>query len=192
MAKIPILGDLPLIGMLFRKTTKQKEKKNLLLIVVPHIIKDPSDIRRIHDEKMNQMRNFADELATRRKEYEGDIDFRKKRGLLQHIHEAVEAAREERKLQERAYYDSTDVDMVGPPDGHDLEHDPFGKQLEEDEESAEKTEEIDLPGSTSKGNKGASKPAPAAEPSAKPAPPAKVDGKPEAPSGQNTEPEATK
>ncbi len=190
VAKIPILGDLPLIGMLFRKTTKQKEKKNLLLVVVPHIIKDPSDIRRIHDEKMDQMRNFADELATRRKEYEGDIDFRKKRGLLQHIHEAVESAREERKLQERAYYDSTDVDMVGPPDGHDLEHDPFGKQLEEDEESAEKTEEIDLPPSNGKGSKSAAKPAP--EPAAKPAPATKVDGKPDAPSEQSTAPEAEK
>lgn len=162
VAKIPILGDLPLIGMLFRKTTKQKEKKNLLLVVVPHIIKDPSDIRRIHDQKMNQMREFADELATRRKEHDGDVDYRKKRGLLQRIHEAVEAARFERKQMEKAYYDSTDVDMVGPPDSHDLEHDPFGKQVEEEEEGAENTEEIDLPGGaggkSSKG--GAAKPSP--------------------------------
>ncbi len=154
VAKIPILGDLPLIGMLFRKTTKQKEKKNLLLIVVPHILKDPSDIRRIHEEKMTQMRNFADELATRRKEYEGDVDYRKKRGLLQHIHDAVEAARHERKQHEKAYYDSTDVDSVGQPDDHDLEHDPFGKQLQEDEDGAERTEEIDLP-DASKGKAGA-------------------------------------
>jgi general secretion pathway protein D len=147
VAKIPLLGDLPLIGMLFRKTTKTKEKKNLLLIVVPHIIKDPSDIRRIHDEKMNQLRAFADELATRRKEHDGNIDFRKKRGLLQHIHESVEASRSERKLMEKAYYDSTDVDMVGPPESHDLEHDPFGKQLDEEEERGEKSDSIDLPGS---------------------------------------------
>ncbi len=154
VAKIPILGDLPLIGMLFRKTTKQKEKKNLLLIVVPHILKDPSDIRRIHEEKMTQMRNFADELATRRKEYEGNVDYRKKRGLLQHIHDAVEGARHERKQHEKAYYDSTDVDSVGQPDDHDLEHDPFGKQLQEDEDGAERTEEIDLPDGP-KGKKGA-------------------------------------
>ena len=191
VAKIPVLGDLPLIGMLFRKTTKQKEKKNLLLVVVPHIIKDPSDIRRIHDEKMNQMRNFADELATRRKEYEGDIDYRKKRGMLQHIHEAVESAREERKLQERAYYDSTDVDLVGPPDGHDLEHDPFGKQLEEDEDSAEKTEEIDLPPAGGKAGKTASKATAPAPEAAKPAVGTKVDGKAEAPSEQSP-PEAEK
>jgi general secretion pathway protein D len=166
VAKIPVLGDLPLIGVLFRKTTKQKEKKNLLLVVVPHIIKDPSDIRRIHDQKMNQMREFADELATRQKERQGDIDYRKKRGLLQRIHEAVEGAKFERKQMEKAYYDNTDVDNVGPADHHDLEHDPLSRQQDEEEERSRKTEEIDLP------SQGAARPEPD-----KPAEPARAGDK---------------
>ena len=128
VAKIPILGDLPLIGMLFRKSTKRVEKKNLQLIIVPHIIKDPSDLRRIHEEKMNQIREFADALATRRKEYDGKIDFRKKTGVLQNIYREVEKAAKERKLMEKAYYDNAEVDLVGPPEHHDLDYDPFAKR----------------------------------------------------------------
>lgn len=134
VAKIPILGDLPLIGMLFRKSTKRVEKKNLQLIIVPHIIKDPSDLRRIHEEKMTQIREFADALATRRKEYDGKIDFRKKSGLLQHINMAVERATSERKMREKAYYDNADVDLVGPPDHHDLDYDPFKRRTSDDDD----------------------------------------------------------
>ena len=124
VAKVPILGDLPLIGMLFRKSTKLIEKKNLLLIVVPHIIKDPSDLEKMHENKMEQIRQFAEELATKQKEYKGKIDYRKKRGFLETVFQAVDKASNQRKLLEKAYYDNQDVDKVGAPDSHDLEFDP--------------------------------------------------------------------
>ncbi len=126
VAKIPVLGDLPLIGIFFRKSTKRMEKKNLLLIIVPHIIKDPSDIRRVHEEKQRQLHDFAEELATRHKEYAGKIDFRKKSGLMQRIYHAVEETADERRLIEKAYFDNSDVDMVGPAEQHDLDYDPTG------------------------------------------------------------------
>ena len=37
--KIPILGDIPLIGRLFRTNTKTRQKTNLVVYVTPHIIK---------------------------------------------------------------------------------------------------------------------------------------------------------
>jgi general secretion pathway protein D len=39
--KVPILGDIPLIGALFRRTNRQKQKTNLLLFLTPYIIRDP-------------------------------------------------------------------------------------------------------------------------------------------------------
>ena len=111
---------------------------------MPHIIKDPSDIRRLHQEKMAQLRQFAEDLATKRKEYEGKIDYRKKSGILQLIYTAVERSRKERKLMEKAYYNNANVDIVGPPEHHDLEHDPFAAH----EKSLKKqphVEVIDLP-----------------------------------------------
>ena len=38
--KFPILGDIPLIGMLFRSTTAQKEKNELVIMLTPRIIQD--------------------------------------------------------------------------------------------------------------------------------------------------------
>jgi len=37
--KIPILGDIPLIGRLFRTNTKNRQKTNLVVYVTPHIVK---------------------------------------------------------------------------------------------------------------------------------------------------------
>jgi general secretion pathway protein D len=132
VSKIPILGDLPLLGIFFRKNTTLIEKKNLMLIIVPHIIKDPSDLERIHENKMEQIRQFADELATKQKEYQGKVDYRKKRGFLESVFQTVEKASEERKLQEKAYFDNADVDLVGPPERHDLDFDPFKAQKDKE------------------------------------------------------------
>ena len=40
VSKVPFLGDLPLIGVLFRNTTKQDDKEELLVFVTPKIIKE--------------------------------------------------------------------------------------------------------------------------------------------------------
>ena len=38
--KIPLLGDIPLLGILFRSTSNQKQRTNLLIFVTPHIVTD--------------------------------------------------------------------------------------------------------------------------------------------------------
>ncbi|VAW63773.1 Type IV pilus biogenesis protein PilQ [hydrothermal vent metagenome] len=38
--KVPLLGDLPLIGVLFRHTLESIEKQELLIFVTPKILKD--------------------------------------------------------------------------------------------------------------------------------------------------------
>jgi len=49
--KVPILGDLPLVGRLFRSETKTNRKKNLMIFVTPTII-DPAGNRVHTDEEM--------------------------------------------------------------------------------------------------------------------------------------------
>lgn len=43
-AKIPFLGDIPVLGVLFRSTSTTKEKKELIILLTPRIIKDTDDI----------------------------------------------------------------------------------------------------------------------------------------------------
>ncbi len=42
---VPFLGDLPLIGALFRQTTKQDDKRELLIFITPKILKEGLDLR---------------------------------------------------------------------------------------------------------------------------------------------------
>jgi len=46
--KVPVLGDLPLLGRLFRSEANSSQKKNLVIFVTPTII-DPQG-NRVHDE----------------------------------------------------------------------------------------------------------------------------------------------
>jgi len=122
--KVPFLGDIPLIGVLFRKTVTKTEKKNLLMVIIPHIIDDPSDLTRIHRERVAEIRRFAEYLATMEKEREGIVDYEKKHGALEHMRKVVDQARTTRETRERAEFEGTAVDLVGPPETHELDYDP--------------------------------------------------------------------
>jgi len=42
--KVPFLGDIPLVGYLFRSTTRVSNKTELLIFVTPKILKEGSSI----------------------------------------------------------------------------------------------------------------------------------------------------
>jgi len=44
VTKVPILGDIPGVGWLFKRTSTQKKKTNLLVFINPTIIKSPNDL----------------------------------------------------------------------------------------------------------------------------------------------------
>jgi general secretion pathway protein D len=123
--KVPFLGDIPLLGALFRQTTTKVERKNLLMVIIPHIIDDPSDLKRIHEQRMNEIRQFAEFMATRRKEYLGELNFDKRHGILHEMHLQVERARTERYQLEQQLFDGSELDPVGPAETHDLDYDPY-------------------------------------------------------------------
>jgi type IV pilus assembly protein PilQ len=43
--KVPVLGDIPLLGVLFKRTVKQDDKTELLIFVTPKIVKDALTVR---------------------------------------------------------------------------------------------------------------------------------------------------
>ena len=40
--RIPLLGDIPLLGWLFRWSSEQEERTNILIFVTPHVMEDPA------------------------------------------------------------------------------------------------------------------------------------------------------
>jgi general secretion pathway protein D len=56
--KIPLLGDIPLIGALFRSNSNRRIKQNLLVFIRASIIRDPKIARDLSQRKYNFMRNL--------------------------------------------------------------------------------------------------------------------------------------
>jgi general secretion pathway protein D len=57
-AKVPILGDIPLIGWLFKSTTSSTTKNNLLIFITPHVLRDPSDFAEVSKSKIESRNRF--------------------------------------------------------------------------------------------------------------------------------------
>jgi len=52
--KVPLLGDIPLLGWLFKDQTQSRQKTNLLVFLTPRVLKTPADATRLDQEKKAQ------------------------------------------------------------------------------------------------------------------------------------------
>ena len=99
--KVPVLGDIPLIGALFKQSTKRNQKRNLLLILTPYVIRDPADLRAIFERKMQERQEFLDRyfvFAGDQGAYQANIDYTRTRGLLEEIRQAYMRVEEREEL----------------------------------------------------------------------------------------------
>lgn len=58
VTKVPILGDIPILGWLFKSRSVSKEKTNLMVFITPKIIRNQEDNSTILNEKINQRIDF--------------------------------------------------------------------------------------------------------------------------------------
>jgi len=58
--KVPILGDIPILGNLFKNTSQSKQKVNLLIFITPHIIRDTSDFTAVLKRKIEERNRFIE------------------------------------------------------------------------------------------------------------------------------------
>lgn len=52
--KVPLLGDIPIIGLFFRKSREISEKTSLLILITPHVIRTPEHMEEITREKKKE------------------------------------------------------------------------------------------------------------------------------------------
>ena len=55
-SKVPVLGDVPVIGNLFRSRGKSRERTNLMVFLRPKIIRNAQDARPLTQYRLNQIR----------------------------------------------------------------------------------------------------------------------------------------
>lgn len=57
-SKVPLLGDIPLLGNLFKATSKSKDKTELLVLVTPTILTSPDDAAKVSDQLRSELKWF--------------------------------------------------------------------------------------------------------------------------------------
>jgi general secretion pathway protein D len=99
VVKVPLLGDIPLLGYLFKYTTTAKKKTNLLILLTPYIIKDQLDLQNIRERKTREYREFTASFANLNDaKYEPKIDYHKKRGLVEEINVTLKGVEDDAAL----------------------------------------------------------------------------------------------
>lgn len=58
--KIPVLGDIPLLGYLFKTKNKYVQKGSFWMILEPYVINTPADLQRIFDQENQALQAFKD------------------------------------------------------------------------------------------------------------------------------------
>ncbi len=112
--KVPFFGDLPVLGRLFRRDKDSSEKTNLLIFLTPHIIKTEDDFKRIFKRKMDERNEFLRKFYGTDDDYEFEVDYTQKTGLIESIRYAYEE--KEKTRQQQALEEQETVIM--PEEGH--------------------------------------------------------------------------
>ncbi|HEX3777144.1 MAG TPA: type II secretion system secretin GspD [Polyangiaceae bacterium] len=98
--KVPVLGDLPLLGALFRSSDVQKQKKNLLLVLTPHVIRDQEDLRKIFERKIQERQEFLDRyFVFSGEDWKPPHDWSRTNGLVEDIRKAFADIAEQERLE---------------------------------------------------------------------------------------------
>ncbi|MEZ4363261.1 MAG: type II secretion system secretin GspD [Kofleriaceae bacterium] len=89
--KVPILGDIPVLGYLFKSTRKEKRKSNLLILLTPYVIKDQLELQQIRERKEREraeyVRSFSNLSEAR---FQPKVNYARKRGLLEEINRTLQ------------------------------------------------------------------------------------------------------
>ena len=100
--KVPVLGDIPVLGALFRKRTNTQEKRNLVLVMTPYIIRNQQDLRTVFERKMQERQEYLDRyfIFSDSSEYKPPKDWSRTNGLVEDIRQSYFQLEEKKRLDE--------------------------------------------------------------------------------------------
>ncbi len=115
--KVPLLGDLPILGVLFRQSSTKKQKSNLLLILTPYVIRDQEDLRAIFERKMQERQEYLDRffVFSDDSHWEPPQDYSRTTGLVEHIRQSMMEQERRARLEEEARPKGTKTHEPGQP-----------------------------------------------------------------------------
>jgi general secretion pathway protein D len=126
--KIPLLGDIPVLGALFRSRSTSMQKSNLILVLTPYIIREQSDLRTVFERKMQERQEFLDHYFVfgDQNEYAPPKDYTRTNGLLEDIRQSYLELDDQRRLDEltrpremQVHEPSAPLELPAPVSGSD-------------------------------------------------------------------------
>ena len=100
--KVPFLGDIPVVGFLFKSTSTITTKQNLVLMLTPYIIENENDLAKIQKRKMEEREELLEAFGRRDLAYIRHVNFQKKSGLLDRMKSEIADAVEDKIAREEA------------------------------------------------------------------------------------------
>ena len=102
--KVPVLGDIPVLGVLFRQSQHKNTKTNLLLVLTPYIIRDQEDLRAVFERKMQERQEFLDRyfVFNDNSSWEPPRDFSRVNGLVEDIRQSLFRRDDKARLEREA------------------------------------------------------------------------------------------
>ena len=66
-SKVPLLGDIPILGWLFKYKTTKVEKTNLMIFITPYVIKNEAEATEVTKRKSDSLEDFRKEYKIEKK-----------------------------------------------------------------------------------------------------------------------------
>ncbi|WP_421158041.1 GspD family T2SS secretin variant ExeD [Aeromonas dhakensis] len=96
VSKVPLLGDIPVLGYLFRSTTNTTSKRNLMVFIRPTILRDADIYTSLSSNKYSQFRSEQQEAAAQ----EGYLTSPKRQVLPQYGQDVTVSPEAQKQLQQ--------------------------------------------------------------------------------------------
>jgi general secretion pathway protein D len=82
VSKVPFLGDVPVLGWLFKTTSNNLAKRNLLVFLTPHIIRSPADLEKASIGKREEFRKRSEQALRQTPEEREEVFLDQPVGIL--------------------------------------------------------------------------------------------------------------
>ena len=72
-SSVPLLGDIPILGWLFKTKSTSVDKTNLMIFITPYIIKNEADAEKMTNRKSDSQETFRQEYHIEKKSVQSDL-----------------------------------------------------------------------------------------------------------------------
>ncbi len=116
--KVPVLGDIPVLGFFFKYKSSRISKSNLLVFLTPYIIRDSNDMNKIWNKKREDFEEFKRLKRRLNDGFDIFVDYSKKRGIISEMNKSLNKFEQKIKLNKDLNKSSDDSETQSSSDSH--------------------------------------------------------------------------